>query len=370
MQSFLGFEDSIAELEGKMEELRHLNDIGDIKIADEVSKLQDRIEKALHQTYSKLSSGQKVQVARHPNRPHCVDYIDGLVDDFTPLAGDRAYSEDAAILGGIGRFRGRSVVIVGQEKGNDTETRVKHNFGMARPEGYRKAMRLMDLAQRFDLPVVTFVDTPGAYPGLGAEERGQAEAIARSIEKCLGLTVPIVSVVIGEGGSGALEAPAEEQASAGPIEAGGGQAPMFEVDPLWPKPLPNHWLLGSTIGVDVDAQDHVWIVHRGNLANNETPVLADPPFAEECCEPAPPVLEYDPAGNLVYRLSGDNFNHVMATAAAVTVAEVEEVVPLGTIDPAHVHTPGIFVQRVVVGKDAAKPIEIRSTRPRTGSGNT
>ena len=202
MQSFLGFEDSIAELEGKMEELRHLNDIGDIKIADEVSKLQDRIEKALHQTYSKLSSGQKVQVARHPNRPHCVNYIDGLVDEFTPLAGDRAFAEDAAIRGGIGRFRGRSVVVIGQEKGNDTETRVKHNFGMARPEGYRKAMRLMDLAQRFDIPIVTFVDTPGAYPGLGAEERGQAEAIARSIEKCLGLTVPIVSVVIGEGGSG------------------------------------------------------------------------------------------------------------------------------------------------------------------------
>jgi acetyl-CoA carboxylase carboxyl transferase subunit alpha len=202
MQSFLGFENSIAELEGKMEELRHLNDIGDIKIADEVSKLQDRIEKALQQTYSKLTSWQKVQVARHPNRPHCVDFIGGLVDDFTPLAGDRAYAEDSAILGGIGRFRGRSVVVIGQEKGNDTDTRVKHNFGMARPEGYRKAMRLMDLAQRFNIPVITFVDTPGAYPGLGAEERGQAEAIARSIEKCLALTVPIVSVVIGEGGSG------------------------------------------------------------------------------------------------------------------------------------------------------------------------
>ena len=202
MQNFLGFEKSIAELEGKMEELRHLNDIGDIKIADEVSKLQVRIERALRQTYSKLTSWQTVQVARHPNRPHCVDYIDGLVDEFTPLAGDRAFAEDSAIVGGIGRFRGRSVVIIGQEKGNDTETRVKHNFGMARPEGYRKAMRLMDLAQRFDIPIVTFVDTPGAYPGLGAEERGQAEAIARSIEKCLGLTVPIVSVVIGEGGSG------------------------------------------------------------------------------------------------------------------------------------------------------------------------
>ena len=202
MQSFLGFENSIAELEGKMEELRHLNDIGDIKIADEVSKLQARIERALQQTYSKLSSWQKVQVARHPNRPHCVNFIDGLIDEFTLLAGDRAYAEDAAIMGGIGRFCGRSVVVIGQEKGNDTETRVKHNFGMARPEGYRKAMRLMELAQRFDIPIVTFVDTPGAYPGLGAEERGQAEAIARSIEKCLSLTVPIVSVVIGEGGSG------------------------------------------------------------------------------------------------------------------------------------------------------------------------
>lgn len=202
MQSFLGFESSIAELEGKMEELRHLNDIGDIKIADEVSKLQLRIERALNQTYSKLTSWQKVQVARHPNRPHCIDYINGLIDDFTMLAGDRYYADDAAIVGGIGRFRGRSVVVIGQEKGNDTETRVKHNFGMARPDGYRKAMRLMDLAERFDIPIVTFVDTPGAYPGLGAEERGQAEAIARSIEKCLGLTVPMVSVVIGEGGSG------------------------------------------------------------------------------------------------------------------------------------------------------------------------
>ena len=202
MQSFLDFEKSIAELEGQMEELRHLNDIGDIKIADEVSKLQGRIERTLRQTYAKLTSWQMVQVARHPNRPHCVDFIDGLIDEFTPLSGDRAYGEDAAVLGGLGRFRGRSVVVIGQEKGSDTETRVKHNFGMARPEGYRKAIRLMELAQRFDIPIISFVDTPGAYPGIGAEERGQAEAIARSIEKCLSLTVPMVSVVIGEGGSG------------------------------------------------------------------------------------------------------------------------------------------------------------------------
>lgn len=202
MQHFLEFEKSIAELEGKMEELRHLNDIGDIKIADEVSKLQSRIDRSVSQIYGKLSAWQKVQVARHPNRPHCVDFIGGLVDEFTSLAGDRAYAEDAAILGGLGRFRGRSVVVIGQEKGNDTESRLQHNFGMARPEGYRKAIRLMDLAQRFNIPIVTFVDTPGAYPGIGAEERGQAEAIARSIEKCLQLTVPMVSVVIGEGGSG------------------------------------------------------------------------------------------------------------------------------------------------------------------------
>jgi len=202
MQSFLDFEKSIAELEGKLEELRHLNDIGDIKIADEVSKLQVRIERALRQTYSKLTAWQKLQVARHPNRPHCTHLIAGLIEDFTPLAGDRAYAEDAAVLGGLGRFRGRSVVVIGQEKGHDLETRVKHNFGMPRPEGYRKAIRLMELAERFGLPIVTFVDTPGAYPGIGAEERGQAEAIARSIERSLALRVPIVSVVIGEGGSG------------------------------------------------------------------------------------------------------------------------------------------------------------------------
>ena len=202
MQSFLEFEKSIAELEGKMEELRHLNDIGDIRIADEVSKLQVRIDRSLRQIYSKLTAWQKLQVARHPNRPHCTHFIAGLIEDFTALAGDRAFAEDAAIVGGLGRFRGRSVVVLGQEKGSDTETRVRHNFGMPRPEGYRKAIRLMELAERFALPIVTFVDTPGAYPGIGAEERGQAEAIARSIEKSLALSVPMVGVVIGEGGSG------------------------------------------------------------------------------------------------------------------------------------------------------------------------
>ena len=202
MQSFLEFEKNIAELEGKMEELRHLSDIGDIKIADEVSRLQIRIDRSLKQLYAKLTPWQTVMVARHPNRPHCMDYVKGLVDDFTPLAGDRTFAEDAAVIGGIGRFRGRSVVVIGQEKGHDTETRVKHNFGMARPEGYRKAQRLMHLAERFQIPVVTLVDTPGAYPGIDAEERGQAEAIAKSIEVCLDLKTPIVSVVIGEGGSG------------------------------------------------------------------------------------------------------------------------------------------------------------------------
>ena len=202
MQTFLEFEKTIAELEGKMEELRHLSDIGDIKIADEVAKLQTRIDRSLNQIYGRLTPWQKVQVARHPDRPHCNDYIAKLIDDFTPLAGDRGFAEDAAIVGGLGRFRGRSCVVVGQEKGNDTETRVKHNFGMARPEGYRKAQRLMRLAERFGLPVVTFVDTAGAYPGIGAEERGQAEAIAKGIQVCLDLRVPIVSVVIGEGGSG------------------------------------------------------------------------------------------------------------------------------------------------------------------------
>ena len=202
VRAFLDFEKPIAELEGKIEELRHLSDDGEISIVDEVERLQTRVDRQLSQTYSKLTPWQKIQVARHPDRPHCVDYVKGLITDFTPLAGDRGYAEDNAIIGGLGRFEGQSIIVIGQEKGNDTETRVKHNFGMARPEGYRKAQRLMHLADRFGLPVITFVDTAGAYPGIGAEERGQAQAIARSIEVCLELQVPIISLVIGEGGSG------------------------------------------------------------------------------------------------------------------------------------------------------------------------
>src|SRR5499426_787807 len=202
MPTYLDFEKPIAELEGKIAELRHLSDGGDINIAEEVAKLQQKADRLLRQTYGKLSAWQKTQVARHPDRPHSVDYVGGLIEDFTPLAGDRAFADDRAIIGGIGRFRGRSVVVIGHEKGSDTDSRLRHNFGMARPEGYRKAQRLMDLADRFRLPVVTLVDTPGAYPGVEAEARGQAEAIARAIETCLKIRVPLVAVIIGEGGSG------------------------------------------------------------------------------------------------------------------------------------------------------------------------
>lgn len=202
MQTFLDFEQPIAELEGKIEELRHISDSGELNIADEIGKLQNQADRLLKQAYSSLTPWQKVQVARHPDRPHCLAYVEALIDEFTPLAGDRLYAEDAAVVGGIGRFRGFSCVVIGTEKGSDTASRVTHNFGMARPEGYRKAQRLMRLADRFHLPVITLVDTTGAYPGVGAEERGQAEAIARSIETCLALEVPLVSVVIGEGGSG------------------------------------------------------------------------------------------------------------------------------------------------------------------------
>lgn len=202
MPTFLEFEKPIAELEGKIEELRHLDAGGDVSIADDIAKLQGKVNRLLTETYGTLTAWQKVQVARHPERPHFVDYVKGLIEDFTPLAGDRAFAEDAAVVGGLGRFQGRSIVIVGNEKGNDTESRIKHNFGMARPEGYRKARRLFQLADQFHLPVVTLVDTAGAYPGVGAEERGQAEAIARCIQSCLSLRVPIVSVIIGEGGSG------------------------------------------------------------------------------------------------------------------------------------------------------------------------
>ena len=202
MASYLDFEKPIAELEGKVEELRRLVDEGEVNIAEEVTKLQSKADRLLETTYAKLTAWQKAQVARHANRPHTLNYIDQLVDDFIPLAGDRTFAEDAAIIGGLGRFRGQSVMIMGNEKGNDTDSRVKHNFGMARPEGYRKAQRLMKMADKFGLPIITLVDTAGAYPGIDAEARGQAEAIARSIDVCLSVKVPLISVVIGEGGSG------------------------------------------------------------------------------------------------------------------------------------------------------------------------
>ncbi|WP_422017071.1 acetyl-CoA carboxylase carboxyltransferase subunit alpha [Reyranella sp.] len=202
MTIYLDFEKPIAELEGKIAELRHLPNSGDVDIAEEVMRLQEKAHKQIRATYAKLTPWQRVQVARHAERPHAQAYIDRLITDYTPLAGDRAFGEDAAIVGGMGRLQGRSIVVLGQQKGDDTDSRIKHNFGMARPEGYRKAQRLMRLADRFKLPVLTLVDTPGAYPGIDAEARGQAEAIASSIETCLGLGVPLVSVVIGEGGSG------------------------------------------------------------------------------------------------------------------------------------------------------------------------
>jgi len=199
---FLDFEKPIADLEGALMELRHRGDGEGVDIAEEVSRLQVKVDRQLKATYAKLTPWQRVQVARHPERPHALKYIESLIETFTPLAGDRAFAEDAAIVGGLGRFRGRPCLVVGQEKGDDTESRIKHNFGMVKPEGYRKAQRLMKLADRFGLPVITFVDTAGAYPGVDAEARGQGEAIARSIEACLELGVPLVSLVIGEGGSG------------------------------------------------------------------------------------------------------------------------------------------------------------------------
>ena len=202
MKTFLDFEQPVAELEEKIEELRHLSDSSDFNIVDEVTRLQASADSQLKQIYQKLSPWQKVQVARHPERPHFVDYIENLFEDFTPLAGDRAFAEDQAVKGGVARFRGYSCVVVGNEKGANTDDRVAHNFGMASPEGYRKVRRLMEFADRFHLPVISLVDTPGAYPGVGAEERGQAEAIARSIEACLAIRVPFVSAIIGEGGSG------------------------------------------------------------------------------------------------------------------------------------------------------------------------
>ena len=203
MRSYLDFEKPVAELEAKVEELRALGENRDaVSISDDITRLETKAAEALRDLYGKLTPWQKTLVARHPQRPHFVDYCAGLITDFTPLAGDRKFAEDEAIVGGFGRFRGSAVCVLGQEKGHNTETRIRHNFGMAKPEGYRKAVRLMELADRFGLPVLSFVDTAGAYPGIEAEERGQAEAIARSTEMQLSLGVPNVSLVIGEGGSG------------------------------------------------------------------------------------------------------------------------------------------------------------------------
>jgi acetyl-CoA carboxylase carboxyl transferase subunit alpha len=203
MYNYLDFEKPVADLEGKILELKKLSESGEsVDVAEEVARLEKRSKEALRDLYRQLTPWQKAQVARHPDRPHCLDYVGALFTDFTPLAGDRAFGEDHAVIGGFARFRGEPVAIIGQEKGSDTKSRLKHNFGMAKPEGYRKAVRIMELADRFDVPVVTLVDTAGAYPGIGAEERGQAEAIARSTSACLALRVPSVSVVIGEGGSG------------------------------------------------------------------------------------------------------------------------------------------------------------------------
>jgi len=203
MYNYLDFEKPVADLEGQILELKKLAD-GDeaVDVADEIARLEKRVSDALRDIYRQLTPWQKAQVARHPDRPHCLDYVATLFSDFTPLAGDRSYGDDSAIVGGFARFRGEPVAIIGQEKGSDTKSRLKHNFGMARPEGYRKAVRIMELAERFQIPMITLVDTAGAYPGIGAEERGQAEAIARSTSQCLSMTVPTVSVIIGEGGSG------------------------------------------------------------------------------------------------------------------------------------------------------------------------
>ena len=199
----LDFEKPILELEHKIAELQKVSaDDDSMDIAEEINRMQAKVSRLLQQTYSKLTPSQKVKVARHQDRPHFLDYIKAMVDDFTPLSGDRVYGEDEALIGGLGRIDGQPVMIMGHEKGHDTTERLKHNFGMARPEGYRKAQRLMDMAEKFNLPVISLIDTAGAYPGLGAEERGQSEAIARSIEKCLSIKVPFISIIIGEGGSG------------------------------------------------------------------------------------------------------------------------------------------------------------------------
>jgi acetyl-CoA carboxylase carboxyl transferase subunit alpha len=202
MPTFLDFEKPLAELEARVAELRNTAQAGSLNIDAEIDRLQAKADRMLRDTYARLTPWQKTQVARHPERPHFKDYVAGLIEDFVPLAGDRNFGEDQAIIGGLGRLGGNKVMLIGHEKGDDTATRLRHNFGMAKPEGYRKAIRLMQLADRFGIPVVTLVDTPGAFPGVQAEERGQAEAIARSTEQCLALTVPLVAAVVGEGGSG------------------------------------------------------------------------------------------------------------------------------------------------------------------------
>src|SRR5882757_9898923 len=201
MRSYLDFEKPVAELEAKVDELRALAATGS-DIGDEISRIEDKTAQALNELYANLTPWQKTLVARHPQRPHLTDFINALISEFTPLAGDRKFGEDEALMGGFGRFRGESICVIGQEKGASTESRIKHNFGMARPEGYRKAVRLMEMADRFGIPIISLVDTEGAYPGIGAEERGQAEAIARSTETCLALGVPNIAVIIGVGGSG------------------------------------------------------------------------------------------------------------------------------------------------------------------------
>jgi acetyl-CoA carboxylase carboxyl transferase subunit alpha len=203
MRSYIDFERPVAELEDKVEELRALQETGNaVAIGDEIARLEAKAAAALDELYAKLTPWQKTQVARHPQRPHCLDYVAALITDFSALAGDRKFGDDQAIVGGFGRFNGASICVIGHEKGSTTEGRIKHNFGMARPEGYRKAVRLMEMADRFDIPVLALVDTAGAFPGIEAEERGQAEAIARSTDACLALGVPNVAVILGEGGSG------------------------------------------------------------------------------------------------------------------------------------------------------------------------
>src|SRR4028119_204888 len=202
MPTYLDFEKSIAELDSRIEELRETAEGRDLNIDSDIDRLEAKSDKLLRETYARLTPWQKTQVARHPDRPHFKDYVAGLVEDFVPLSGDRNFGEDKAVIGGLGRLAGRKVMLIGHEKGDDTASRLRHNFGMAKPEGYRKAIRLMRLADRFGLPVVTLVDTAGAFPGVQAEERGQAEAIARSTEECLSLKVPLVAAIVGEGGAG------------------------------------------------------------------------------------------------------------------------------------------------------------------------